>query len=288
MPFKLRPQRSTKNELRRILEAECKAAGDVLERGEGDWVHDARTHIKKARAMIRMVAVDAPEEYDVLADCLKEAAHELTALRETDANLQTLDELTTACPLPDGSANLARVALRQEQNNAATNGHSAIAQAKEALARAQDELPGAVAAVGGPKSTVRGLTKSYRRARRAGRGLDPHTDATQIHEWRKRVKDLTYQCRLFKERSRAAGRRADKLAELGDVLGRHHNLETLRIALRAPASDAPPEPEIEAILGCIDGQEVSLATQALELARPLFRLSPKTFRRQSRAWARRH
>src|SRR5262249_24932270 len=125
-------------------------------------------------------------------------------------------------------------------------------------------------------------TESYRRARRMGRRLEPQSDAAAFHEWRKCVKDLWYHCRLFKARSRSADQFAGRLDTLGSILGLHHNLETVRLALVTPSGHGPVA---KATLGCIARRQAALAARAVRLWRPLFSKRARTFRRKSQDWA---
>ena len=73
-----------------------------------------------------------------------------------------------------------------------------------------------------------GLERTYRRGRRdlARRGKDP--TAENLHEWRKRVKDLWYHCAIL-ERSwkPVMSALADEAHELSDRLGDDHDLAVL-------------------------------------------------------------
>src|SRR5262249_3350109 len=116
-------------------------------------------------------------------------------------------------------------------------------------------------------------------------GLEPQSEAAAFHEWRKRVKDLWYHCRLFKARSRSADRFAERLDTLGSILGMHHNLETVRHALITPNGNGHGAVAND-ILGCIDRRQAALAARAVRMWRPLFRKRTRAFRRQSQDWAR--
>jgi CHAD domain-containing protein len=286
MAFSLEPHQSTKRELGRSLREECQAAREALtspDPEEKSPIHDARKHLKKVRATLRLMGIESHPKCETLAECLRQAAHDLGPVRDREANLDTLARLGRMLRLsPDCLAVADRIVRGSHDEESAIA--SAMANATAAIARAEARLPGADPFLGGARTAARGLAKSYRRARRARRGLEPASEAPAFHEWRKCVKDLMYQCRLFTERSRPAAKRERQLSVLGEILGRHHNMETLRLALQAPDGIDSSEPHIEKLIGSIVRRETTLAARALRLGAPLFRTRPSRFKRQSKRW----
>ena len=73
-----------------------------------------------------------------------------------------------------------------------------------------------------------GIFQSYRRGRRAMRSVRADPGAENVHEWRKRAKDLWYQLRIVRDAWPALlGATADQVHELADLLGDHHDLAVL-------------------------------------------------------------
>ena len=95
-----------------------------------------------------------------------------------------------------------------------------------------------------------GLHRSYRRGRKRLRAVEEEASVTNLHELRKRVKDLTYQLRLIRDVDRAMLEPlADHAHGLSDHLGDDHDLALLREeaqrrrnALREAGRSAPPAP----------------------------------------------
>src|SRR5262245_63472751 len=75
-----------------LVDAEFRAALAALGR-RGDWesaIHDARRHIKKIRAIVRMLRTSSPPVHD---HRLRSASRKLSSLRDVDALVETVQRL---------------------------------------------------------------------------------------------------------------------------------------------------------------------------------------------------
>src|SRR5207344_2992953 len=74
-----------------------------------------------------------------------------------------------------------------------------------------------------------GLHRTYRRGRKRLRSVEEEASVTNLHELRKRVKDLWYQLRLIQDADKhMLGNLADQAHDLSDHLGDDHDLALLR------------------------------------------------------------
>jgi CHAD domain-containing protein len=105
-----------------------------------------------------------------------------------------------------------------------------------------------------------------------------------LHEWRKRVKDLWYHLRLLKCVSPGiVGGQADEADKLSDLLGDDHDLAVLRETLRTGAGELAVD--VDAVIALIDHRREQLQAQALRIGERLYAESPKAFaRRMHRYW----
>jgi CHAD domain-containing protein len=125
-----------------------------------------------------------------------------------------------------------------------------------------------------------GLQRIYRRGRNRMRdaAADPTTE--NLHEWRKRTKDLWHAAQLLRPAAPTRMKRFAKRAhQLSDLLGDDHDLSVLRE--QVGRSDKP-------LLAVIDRRRATLQRRAFALGAELYSRSPKRFARSvERSWRKR-
>jgi CHAD domain-containing protein len=127
-----------------------------------------------------------------------------------------------------------------------------------------------------------GLTRSYRRGRRAMKAAAKSREEADVHGWRKRAKDLWYELRLFSDAwPSVLQASAAEAHRLGDLLGDHHDLAVLLDDLRERNLG---ESETAALEAAIDRRQEELVTEALPLGRRLYAERPKDFARRLRRY----
>src|SRR5262249_44396468 len=123
-----------------------------------------------------------------------------------------------------------------------------------------------------------GVTRGYRRARRAmAEAITAGADDALFHVWRRRVKDHLYQMRLLERLDRHASARIRSLDQLQDWLGDDHNLVLLRTAMLAEPHRFGDARDVAAILGCIDKRLSTLRQRSVRRGRRLFARKPSSF-----------
>ena len=221
-------------------------------------VHDARKRVKKLRAALRLVRAG----FDGAAAegaALRDAAQGLSGARDAEVMLAVFDRIALPGEAADVRARLAaRVTARQDSDAAFADFLAAIAPVRD---RARSWT------VKG--KTARVLTTGLARARARGQqamtqALHAGPESEAMHDWRKRVKDLWYQARLFHPVWPAA---MDPLVmsagDLGEMLGDHHDLVVFRALMSAlePALLGQAEP--------LRGRALEQMTAIGTAARPL-------------------
>jgi CHAD domain-containing protein len=106
-----------------------------------------------------------------------------------------------------------------------------------------------------------------------------------VHQWRKRAKDLWYQLRIVRDAWPALlGETIDQAHELTDLLGDHHDLAVLADDLRS-RGDLDDRGAFE---DAIEKRQHELLGAALGIGRRLYAEKPKAFKRRIkrywRAW----
>jgi CHAD domain-containing protein len=200
-------------------------------------IHEARKDLKKLRSVVRLVREPLGEYfYRRDNDRFREAGRLLSGTRDAEVKLETLAALREQFGDRFPQAGLLPLADALEEERRALSGEDSrngSATSAEVAARQIEETRDAIAEWpldgDGFELIEDGLKRGYRRGR--NRFADTFDDPTEenVHEWRKRVKDLWYHLRLVRDaRPKALGKAADRAHELSDLLGDHHDLAVLR------------------------------------------------------------
>jgi CHAD domain-containing protein len=122
-----------------------------------------------------------------------------------------------------------------------------------------------------------GLLRTYRQGRKALREAIECPSAAAFHDWRKRVKDLWYQMRLFAPAyPLLLEPLADEIHRLSDALGDAHDLDLLESALELEGT-TDPFFDPEGLLGAVRDARAIRRAEALELGSRLYAEGPKSF-----------
>lgn len=260
-----------------------------LEQPGGDpveAVHAARKHLKKARALLRLVRAQIGDDvYRRENGALRDAAARLSQTRDADVLVATVERLAgdAAGHLPETSFTALRDALQAEADagRGAATAPDAAAVAQE-LRAAQERVADWPLDGAGWKPVVAGISRAYARGRRERATAEAEPTVEKLHEWRKRVKDLWYHHRLLKAVwppvLKAYGEEAHVLSEL---LGDDHDLAVLRERLER-GDGLPPEvaASIDELMALVDRRRGELQAGARRLAARLYAEKPGAFERR--------
>jgi CHAD domain-containing protein len=282
MAFRLTRRGSLTDDARRLADDELGSAIDRL--GDAGTaadlrIHGARKSIKRVRALLRLVrAALPPGQFRGHNAALRDAARGLSEARDAAVALATFDALV---PEPDDLL----IAVRNDlvARTAPTGPTGASAPAGDILRLAADALAAVRPRVNAGIQEVSwstlaaGLKDSYaggRAAMCAAFGVDDPDDEA-FHAWRKRAKDLWYQCQLLQGASpELIGGLEQLLARLGDQLGEDHDLAVLQAA-------APASPALQARIA---ERHAELRAAALSTGERIYAERPRAFVRRMRAY----
>lgn len=206
-----------------------------------DAIHDARTYIKKLRAIVQIASSTLPPPFrKKLTNSLKKAASRMGPLRDSEVRLQTLDLLlkNTKAPLVQFSS--LRSGLADVSKQERLSGPKQIPLVLGALRSVSDSLPDWPLDKLGPKDIRRRIRRTYRRGRITFDLCSSTRDPDDFHLWRKQVKQLWYQLRLTAPYWPREGKKLISAAgEIGHLAGveRDHTLLAATIA-KGPQSRA--------------------------------------------------
>ena len=245
-------------------------------------MHEARKHLKKVRALIRLLRPATGEAfYKDENAAMRKAAERMSSIRDSHVRVQTIEKLTVKSGKRRAPAAFARIQaamaarLRQEIEESEKDDWSkqAAAEMERALCRL-DNWPLKRLTM---KSIRSGLKAACEKARRALAIARRSATDANLHELRKRVKDLWYDLRLL-----GGGRPppivalTKRLRDLGQRLGDDHDLAML---LAARADNPLPEPADWEML------EKAIASRRPRLQRAAVRLASKALLRKPGAFA---
>ncbi len=266
-------------------------AEKALERLRGsraaDAVHDARKDLKKLRTVLRLLRGELGRKRRKREnERFRDAARLLSATRDAEVKLQTLDALVAEEDgLPDEAVASWRKILARDRGAAANAARDepAVAESVAMLEVGLESIRGWKLEGDSWAIVDDGLTGTYRRGRRAMKAASSSRREEDFHEWRKRVKDLWHELRLFSDAwPGPLGATAAEAHRLTDLLGAHHDLAVLREDLRERRLG---EGETVALEAAIGRRQEELGAEALPLGRRLYAERPRDFsRRLRRCW----
>src|ERR1700694_1508152 len=235
MSYKLQPDEKLSRGICRIARKQTRSILTHLEerspKSHEKATHDARKTLKRVRALLRLVRSGLGGKiYRQENRSFRQVARSLSQRRDAEVLLQTLDKLG-----------------RQHHDKLA---RTSISKLKKVFFKRHEEL------LRGSKDLKKKVVSELRRAlrrmkrhpwedlkwtdlcrglkRACGRGVKALTQARQersaenLHEWRKRVKDVGYHLRLLEPLSpQIVGKLAREAEQLADILGDDHDLAML-------------------------------------------------------------
>lgn len=290
MAFRFKRKESVQKAVQRIA---LKRIGCALRNlGSADKVeavHRVRMEIKKLRGLLRLVREASGEAwYTRQTGLLREAANSLGSVRDAHVTAKALSDLIShyRAQLSRRPFNPLKQAL-QARCREAVAGFEKESRSKlvaKNLRQVQRECQGLRLHAKGWTALCAGLTWSYSRGRRSKAACLKDPSPENLHEWRKRVKDLWYQVRLLRpvwpEQMCAM---ASELKTLSDLLGDDHDLVILRGVLEQihPAPD-----ELEAVCALINQRQEELRSAGLALGARFYSEKTAAFiNRLGRYWS---
>jgi CHAD domain-containing protein len=280
--------------IKRVLAGQVDNAIDHL-RGEAgtepaEAVHEARKDVKKIRSALRLVR-------DAIGDDVwrrenehyRDVARKLSSFRDAEILVEALDGLGERFgPSARDRFDAFRGQLNEENRAAHDDGsvERAMVDAAAELAAGRSRIDGLPLDGDGWDLLGPGLHRSYRRGRKRLRAVEEQASVTNLHELRKRVKDLWYQLRLITDADREMlGSLADQTHDLSDHLGDDHDLALLReqVQRRRDAFSSPGDQRH--LLEEIDQRRGELQFAAISLGDRIYAEKPKRFiKRLHRRW----
>jgi len=286
--YRLRGDEHVPDGIRRIARGQLVNAHERLDGASkhtlGEAVHDTRKRLKRLRACLRLTRDALGEEtYDRENTAFRMAGRRLSGARDAQVLVETLDALTKhfADELPRAVTEKLRARLHDEHEQATAamrDDDATIAATLGELEGARTRAAGWTLDPDGFAALKPGLRRIYRRGRKRIRAARADTTTENLHEARKRVKDLWHATQIVRpaapKKLKKVSRRAHDVA---DLLGDDHDLAVLREYAETHPQCFDDESSRRALLAVLDRRRDALQRKALKRARKLYARPPKRF-----------
>jgi CHAD domain-containing protein len=251
-------------------------------------IHEGRKDLKKVRSALRLVRGELGDErYRSESDRFRDAGRLLSDARDAEAKLETIAALRehSADAFPDAAAGRWVAELQREQEELVQRAcGDDLARVAEMVAEGREAIAEWPLAGESFELVAPGLLRAYRRGRKRLDDVLLDPGPSQVHEWRKRVKDLWYMQRILAPLwPPVIEALADEAHELSSLLGDHHDLTVL-------AEDARGRPGLfegdglAELLELARRRQAELLEDALPLGRRVYAERPKQFISRYGAW----
>ncbi len=277
--------------MRRVILARLdKAAERLRDAGEegdalAEAIHGARKDLKKARAGLRLIREELGDQYQAENHALRDAARLLSASRDAEVKLETLDSLVEGSgDAPPAAAALWREALLADRDRIVAGAEAGqTADAAAAIGEVAGRAPEWKIRQSGWKLLAPGLDTAYSEGRQAFAALGASPSFEAVHELRKRGKDLWYQVRLLRDAwEPVMETTAEEIHDFTDLLGDHHDLAVLAVDLERRSQVDPVQRQT--LLALIEARQETLLTEARGAGERIYAEKPKAFRRRLRGY----
>lgn len=272
-----RSDRSVQDGIRRIAISQIGKAIAEIDDDELDiheTVHQVRKRCKKLRGLIRLVrpAFDAYKREN--AD-FRDAASKISHVRDAQALIETHDHLVqvydNAIDRQAFKSIRRRLSDRKKRIAQEKGLEDTLSNFREMMVEARARAENWALDDGGFDAVGGGLTKTYKRGKKALTRVRGEPTAENLHACRKRVKYHRYHANLLRSLwPDLIEPHHDAADRLGELLGDHHNLSVFKAtALKNPEAFGKTT-DLEAFVGLMEQRQAALAAEALVLGRRLF------------------
>jgi CHAD domain-containing protein len=284
MAGQFKRKESVSKAVRRVGCKRIKVALKALEHCEqAEAIHAVRKQIKQLRSLLKLVRPCVKNKVRRrLAKRLRKAAHHLAPLRDAQVDVSALKNLTNHCKrdaAPGTLRNLkvlfhTRLEVEAKHFNKSKKPH----RVKNLFGNLHKETAGLKVRGRSWKAIGPGLRESYAKGLAAFQTARRHSTPENLHEWRKRAKDLWYQVRFLRgiwpEQMDAA---AHELEELTETLGDDHDLEMLKHSVCEHDSLGASAKAVERLGKLITQRQSKLRCAALGMGNRFYSEKPETF-----------
>lgn len=243
-------------------------------------VHETRKHLKKARAVLRLVRKEIGRGLFRKHDhSLRDVGRLISEIRDAEVRLQTVRELQSITRRQHGRnyQKLEEILMLDLENFIAAFAEWQ-GQAVPILERVRDEIADWPVDQFDFKQFGRSVQATYKRGRNALARAKRTSTAESFHVFRTEAKQLWYQLRILRPANPVVLKNlTDELSSLGDLLGRAHDLSFLADRLRPEPDRQAWQREGHELLAVIEASQSDLQRGAADLAGRFYAERPRDF-----------
>ena len=294
MSLALKPREKVTTGLRRLARRELREARRALVQASPPppaAVHDARRSLKKVRAIIRLLDADHGRGLVGARKRVRKTARTLSRVRDADAMGETVEKLRRREPRLFSAPWLTQLrtwmtAHRRTVRGAADRKHTwtSLEEELRVLRRKSKCWRRAHRGFG---ALSRGIAVSHRRGKKAMTQATTRHGATDFHRWRKQIKTLWYELRLFASAGPQVSRDIRALQRAGDALGDNHNVVVLCAAIAKHRAGAGTPLDPTPLTTAADRYHANARKKAIAAVRHIYRRRSRAYVGElKRAWKR--
>lgn len=297
--FRLRPGEPVPDGIRRIALGQIDL---VLDRVQGNTdedlgtaVHEARKSLKRLRAVVKLARTELGNELSARENAtFRDAGRALSGARDSEVMIEVLDALVERYPVEAGLADLGTFRARLVESYEGVRaelgaGPAAPAEVERSVRAARDRVGSWPLEDNGFDALAPGLARAYKRGRRLGRAARREPSPENLHDWRKRVKDLWHSLQILQATGPPRVKRLTRSAhELSELLGEDHDIVVLEERVVDRPGDFPDLRSAEILRDMGQRRRAELQLQAFAVAAQLYRRPTRKFvRRIEKGWRKR-
>ena len=279
MAYRFKRKERVGSGLRRILRQQLGRAVEAARNQDGvqeERVHEVRTRLKRSRAALELIGSGQGKSASVQKKTdrrLRDLGRGLARPRDIVVQAQTFRILGTRLSgeLPAGLLERVRDVggqLRGKLDERSVEKElRRTARALRRLRRRLRKFP----VKHGRRAIGKGITRTYRRARRALAKVHDDPTPERFHEWRKRVKLLSNELKIIgRAVPELATRYAPTVEKLGEILVQVHDLDCAAATTERHPRWFGSDADCEAVRGLVAEDRVVLEREAFALAMGVF------------------
>jgi len=200
-------------------------------------IHDLRKQLKVLRSLLKLVRADLGDwRYRRANRGLRDAGRPLAAVRDAKVILTTCKTIARSCESFETEGKRTVTALERRLEETRTR-FAAAAGTRRTIAGNLRTVEKLVTdwhpSHGSWKNLSRGLRSMYTKGRHALQIATADSSDANLHELRKRSKDVLYACEFLRKASARIRSTATDLKRLTDLLGKHRDLTILQRVVTA-------------------------------------------------------
>jgi CHAD domain-containing protein len=252
-------------------------------------VHQARKHLKRLRALLKLIRDTWEEERYTEANVYyRDIGRDLSVLRYITSQIEISTQLRGQYKAQlgdEGFKKLHQLFLRERKKIQKKKFNKALFEEEVQLIKKDKDRFKALKDDGpaSEQKVLKSLTRVYRRGYRGFQKAQAFPETDAMHDWRKRVKYLWHQFQLLEPAWPSLLQSyQETLKNLADALGDYHDLALLQEHLIALQKELPDD-FAKQLQGISQKEMERQHSQALHLGKLLYCERPRAFRRRMSA-----